>query len=176
MHKSTRSIRAALFAMLATVAVAVVAPRAAHADASCEAMMAEHFNWDANGPAQLIRFQHIQYVYVKDSGAWTEFSQGSVYWNGSASGADSLSSLTPLTQLFSDRVTNNQPFAVGSPDQTTITGISKEGVVTMHNNTWNFDSTFNTTCVGNTMTARNGSDGTLLITLDDASISRIIIR
>lgn len=177
MKKTARNYvgRATLVAVVAASAF-VVAPRAAHADASCEAAMDAHFNWDANGPGNLIRFQKLQYVYVKDNGAWTMYSQGDVYWNGGAGGNQLLSSVSPLTQLFSDRQNNGQPFAINLADQTTITGISRDGVVTMHNNTWNFDSTFNATCSGNTLTARAGSDGTLVMTVVDASTPRFIVR
>jgi hypothetical protein len=71
-----------------------------------------------------------------------------------------------LTQFFSDRTNGSQPFNVNATDTSTVTSIDTNGNIVMHNDTWNFDSTSNATCHGNTMIA-NSPDGTLIITIAD---------
>jgi hypothetical protein len=72
----------------------------------------------------------------------------------------------------SDRQANGQPFLNTAADQTSITSITSDGVIVMHNITWNFDSTVNATCVDNTMTAHIPGDGTLIVTLTDMGTRR----
>jgi len=157
-------------AVAATAIGAVAAPSVAHADATCPPVMAAHFNWDANGPANLILFQNMAYVYITDNGAWTMWSGGQVYWNGGFP-IDKLISVAPIKQYISDRVSAGQPFWAGATDLNSITGITSDGTITLHNNTWNFDTTVNATCSAHTLTARLGND-TFIITLNDASVPR----
>jgi hypothetical protein len=156
---------------LAAASISLGAPAVAHADATCPPLMTGHFDWDANGPSNLIRFQNIAYVYVTDGGAWTMWSGGQVFWNGGVGGTDLLKTGSPMKQYFSDRQSSGQPFFAGATDLNTITGISRDGTITMHNNTWNFDTTVNATCVGHSLTARLGND-LLILTLNDASTPR----
>jgi hypothetical protein len=132
--------------------------------------MAAHINWDANGPANLIRFQKIAYVYVTGNGAWTMWSPGTVWWNGGVGGTDRLSTLSSMSQYFSDRQSGGQPFLASAFDLNNVS-IARDGTITMHNVTWNFDTTVNASCNGNTMTAWFGTD-LLIITLNDASTPR----
>lgn len=163
------SIILALSLVIATIDLST--PSVAHADATCPPLMAGHFDWDANGPSNLIRFQNIAYVYVTDSGAWTMWSGGQVFWNGGVGGTDKLQTLSPMNQYFSDRQSGGQRFFAGAADLNTITGITRDGTITMHNNTWGFDTTVNATCAGHTLIARLGND-VFIITLNDGSTPR----
>jgi hypothetical protein len=158
---------------------AVLAPSAVRADASCTQIMSNHFNWDANGPANLIRFQKIQVVLAEDNGSWSAYAGGRVFWNGGIP-SDKLDSLSPLAQYFSDRTDGNgQPFVKTETDQISITSIGPDGTTVVHNNTWNFDATLNPTCVGNALVGQttaltnHGNDVThYMITVVDSSTPR----
>jgi hypothetical protein len=160
--------KTSLFAMTFVSALALLAPTLAHADASCTALINNHINYDKTAPAHYSRWQNFTYVYIKDDNSWTQWSQTSGGWNnGTGANAKLVGVASGLKQLFSDRTNGSQPFYINSSDTSTLTSIDTNGIITMHDNTWNFDSTSNATCHGNTMIA-NSSDGTLIITIADA--------
>ena len=119
---------------------AIATPAIARADC-----LTENLN---NLPGLFFSGRNFKLMLVSDSGGWVSYSLGRFRR------ATSTSGISTVQQYFSDRVNANSPFSVLAPDQMTVTARSN-GLISVHNATWNFDWSVNVSCVTGKMAMGN---------------------
>jgi hypothetical protein len=134
-----------IFAAIATAVIGLAGQRAAHADASCNALITSVRNQlVAHGGAY-----NFDLTFHRTDIDLVEYSRGamSLY---SSTGYWALTG-GPTSQLFRDRYNGNQPFSINAAD--TITPyVAADGQLYIWYNTWSFSTQWDLSCTGNTLT------------------------
>lgn len=149
-------VLAAAAILAAPLAMSVLPADAAHADASCSTQITDRLNGLAFPyyyPATL--------VIQRDDNRWTSYSTGRLFHgtNGHLTG-------NSFGQAFSDRTYSRNNFIVQNFDATVMDShtvdVSPTGVLSIHSNTWNNNSSTDMSCVGGLLTGYDAVNRQLL--------------
>lgn len=164
-HRPRRTIPGVLAAaaiLAAPLAMSVLPADAAHADATCSTQITNRVNGLAFPyyyPATL--------VIQRDDNRWTSYSTGRLFHgsNGHLTG-------NYFGQAFSDRTYSRNNFVVQNFDATVMDShtidVSPTGVLSIHSNTWNNNSSNDLSCVGGLLTGYDAVNRQLLtLTIGD---------
>lgn len=126
---------------LFAAALSLITPAIAHADASCQQLVADQAATLGRIPTWL----SIDMTMHRDTLDLVTYSQGRLVesFDGWLRGY--------ANQLFSDRMNANQPFDVDASDDIEIF-ISPSGELILHYQTWDFWTSWDMSCQGNLMT------------------------
>jgi hypothetical protein len=127
----------------------------AHANATCTSVVANYTSSVGNGWYDFELTIHRTDIWD------VTYSRGTIQRNGT-------STTWPLrgssNQLFSDRYAGNQPFNINAADQLTV-WISSTGQLYIYYAPWNFSTSWDMGCSGNTFTAIVPGYGVVTLTL-----------
>ncbi len=148
--------RSAVAVFACIVLFALAAAPSARADGTCTAFLAAKFK-EAQAKNQ---FYNIQLSIHREDVKLVTYSAGSVAPNpdGSFTGH--------ANQLFSDRLTISQPFNINAADQLDLR-LSATGVLRVHYNPWNVDTTWDLSCSGSMLTKYLPGFGVVTLTFRD---------
>jgi len=125
---------------------AIAAPAIARADCLTD-------NIDTLGDHGVFVARRMTMSLVTDGGGWVSYSRGLLLPNDATSGRTGF-----IAQVFSDRFSGNQPFSANASDQMIVV-VHDDGLITVHNETWNFDWSVRVSCVPGTTSLAVGNVG-----------------
>jgi hypothetical protein len=143
-------------AVVASSFLFLAAGQAAWADSSCAGFLAGKTSavtppWGG---------YNIELTLHREDVKWVSYSKGTLSPNGDGSFSGSAN------QLFSDRFASSQPFDNSQADQLSLR-LSPTGFLSAHSITWNFDTGWDLSCHGSTLTTYVPSFGVLTLTFRD---------
>jgi hypothetical protein len=129
-------------------------PHVARADPSCSALLARKAT-QANG-----QWYNIELTMHRENLKLVSYSAGflAAMADGSFSGHSN--------QLFSDRLTGQQPFNLNAVDNLDL-HLSQTGLLRIHYSPWNFDTSWDLSCKGSMLTTYVPGFGIVTLTFRD---------
>jgi len=138
-------------ALLGSLAIAL-SPQSAHADATCNALIQDKIAYlTANGG-----FFDVELTMHREERSWVFYGKGYLQLSGAQLAGGS-------NEIFSDRRNGSQPFDISQADQITFT-LNSNGLLSVHNVTWEFDESWDFSCPGNLLTTYLPNAGVVTMT------------
>ncbi len=153
-----KRVKICLLTLLAVSLSLGATPQAARADSSCTALLT-----NKKLQASPNQTYAIEMTMHREDVSFVSYSSGYLTPNsdGSFGGRSN--------QLFSDRTAGQQPFNINSADQLYLK-LSPTGLLTIHYEPWNFDTTWDMSCKGSMLTTYIPNVGVVTLTFRNASI------
>lgn len=133
------------------------APSIAAADSSCGSLIAEKAK-QANG-----QWYKVEITMHRENVKFVSYSVGALAPNSDGSFAGHSN------QIFSDRMSGQQPFNINAADNLDLK-LSKTGLLQIHYKPWNFDTSWDLSCKGSVLTTYVPGFGIVTLTFRDQFI------